>query len=38
MALGVFVGVVLPAELTIGRVHRFVVRSFMPVNIILPLY
>ena len=38
MALGVFVGVVLPAEPTIGKVHRSVVRSFMPVNIILPLY
>ena len=25
-------------EPTIGRVHRSVIRSFMPVNIILPLY
>ena len=38
MALGVFVGVVLPAEPTIGKVHRSVIRSFMPVNIIIPLY
>ena len=38
MALVVFVGVFLPAEPTIGRVHRSVVGSFMPVNIILPLY
>jgi len=34
----VLIGEVLPAEPTIGRVHRSVVRSFMPVNIILPLY
>ena len=34
----VFIGEVLPVEPTIGRVHRSVVGSFMPVNIILPLY
>ena len=34
----VFIGEVLPVELMIGRVHRSVVGSFMPVNIILPFY
>ena len=34
----VFIGEVLPADPTIGRVHRSVIGSFMPVKIILPLY
>ena len=32
------IGEVLPADPTIGRVHRSVVGSFMPVKIIFPLY
>ena len=34
----VSVGEVLPADPTIGRVHRSVVGSFIPVKIIFPLY
>ena len=34
----IYIWEVLPAEPTIGRVHRSVVGSFMPVNIIVPLY